>query len=135
MNKFNSFHSLFFVFYCPALLIAALVYFLTGYYVNLYAFLLGSSVSIILVYSSAVASSRVLSRSMSLFLGIVLGGIILRMIIVVTVSIIVVKTTDLNLISFFAGLFGSFILLQVLDMIYIQKQFRKREAETDERTE
>ena len=135
MNKFNSFHSLFFVFYCPALFIAVLVFIITGSYGNLAAFAWGNSVSIVLIYGSAIASSRVMLKSTSWFLGVVLGGIIIRMIIVIAVSILVVKMTEFHLISFFGGLFGSFILLQVLDMIYIQKQFRKREAETDERTE
>jgi hypothetical protein len=135
MNKFNSFHSLFFVFYCPALIIAITVFLFAGNYGNLAAFTWGSSVSIVLIYGSAVASSKVMLKSMSWFLGIVLGGIIVRMIIVITVSIIVVKMTEFDLVSFFGGLFGSFILLQVLDMIYINKHFRKREVETDERTE
>ncbi|MCP4726074.1 MAG: hypothetical protein GY863_13610 [bacterium] len=135
MNKYNSFHSLFFVFYCPALLIAVLVFILTGSYGNLASFAWGNSVSIVLIYGSAIAASRVMLKSIPWFLGIVLGGIIIRMIIVVAVSIIVVKMTEFHLISFFGGLFGSFVLLQILDMIYIQKQFRKREAETDERTE
>ncbi len=129
MNKPLSFHILFFVIYCPLAAIALMLFYFLGNNHLLISFSWGSGFSTVIAYISAISGAKVINKSIPRFLSVVIGGMVLRMILYIAISIIVLKMTDLNLYSFFGGLFGSFIILQVLDMVYLYKNFGKRKED------
>jgi len=126
---------LFLAVYCPiAIVAAALVYFFWGYeYFK--AVLWGGGLSIVLIWITVFSTNRWLESSVRALLILVYGGLIFRFLAVIVAVIIVHFFTDLHLFSFFIGLLISYVLLQIIEIIYILKRFGKRKLTTNEHTE
>ncbi|MFC1728739.1 hypothetical protein ACFL6I_00245 [candidate division KSB1 bacterium] len=84
----------------------------------------GSGVSLLLIVGTVAATVKMIDRSIPWLLGLVVGGFLFRLFFVIGVSVYVHFKTDLHLLSFFGGLLGSYFLLQLLEVIYLQNRFR-----------
>jgi len=132
MKKTRSFFLLFSIVYCPAAIVSlAMVYFF-GFSSFIPDILWGSGVSIVLIWTTIIATERMIDKSIPWFLGLVIGGFAFRFFIVIGAGIYVYLTTELHIISFFIGLLGSYFLLQILELIYLQKLFSKSDVSTHE---
>ncbi|KPK95704.1 hypothetical protein AMJ80_04120 [bacterium SM23_31] len=108
----------------------------TGFFFNIstaLAVFWGSLVSLLLIWATVLFANRMVERSVNMLLIFVVGGFILRLLIVFGVCIFVYYKTNLNLLEFFSGLFGSYIFLQVLEMIHLQQRLVKRTSSENER--
>ena len=123
MIKTESFLTLFLIFYCPiAIVTLTLLYFFgdTQYSV---AATWGSALSIALVWITVLGLNVMIHSSIIKLQAIVMGGFFFRFFIILFSSFAVHYFTQLHLESFIAGLFVSYIFLQILEIIYIQGRF------------
>ncbi|MFC1477511.1 hypothetical protein ACFL6L_03485 [candidate division KSB1 bacterium] len=99
----------------------ALVYFF-GYYAYLDDIAWGCALSLVIIWATVIATERLIGRSVPLLLGLVVGGFLLRLIIVLISGLYVNFRTELHLFSYYCGLIGSYFLLQTLEIIYLHKR-------------
>jgi len=132
MIKTESFPALFLSVYAPIAVVAiTLLYFLGGA-AYFEAAIWGAALSVILVWITILSISSMIYSSFVKFQALVMGGILFRFFIVLFSSIAVHFFTDLHLESFIAGLFISYILMQILEITYIQSRFRNMSNKDDE---
>ena len=135
MIKTESFLVLFLVVYCPIAIVAAVLVYFFGGYEYFKAALWGNGLSIVLIWITVFSTNRLLESSVRAMLILVYGGLIFRFLAVIVAVIIVHFFTDLHLTGFFIGLLISYVLLQIIEIIYITKRFGKRKLTTNEHTE
>ncbi len=133
MSKFGLFPVLLITVYCPLLLIAlSLVYYFSGW-ATFSAFFWGSLTSLILIGATTMMAGRMLTGKVSLMLAFVFGGFTLRFLIVLGCGVFVFFLTKLSLITYFMGLLSSYIVLQVIEIVHLQKQLTKQVTKSNER--
>ena len=123
MIKTESFLTLFLIIYCPiAVVTLTLLYFFGDTQYSIAA-MWGSALSIALVWITILGQDVMFHSSIVRLQAIVMGGFFFRFFIILFSSFAVHFFTQLHLESFIAGLFVSYILLQILEVMYIQSRF------------
>jgi len=125
MIKTESFPALFLVIYCPVAIIALALPFLFGSADYLKPVLWGSTISIFLIWSTVLVADNLLKTSLSGLLILVFGGIIFRFSVVIGSGLVVKFMTNMNLTNYFSGLLFSYVIMQLIEVIYFYKQFGK----------
>lgn len=129
MIKTESFLALFLVLYCPIATIAATLFFFYGSEQDLIPALWGSGVSIFLILFTVFFTDRLTDSSTAGLFLLVFGGLVFRFFVVLSSGLYVHFLTNMSMVSFFLGLLFSYILLQIIEVIYFQKRFGKRKAD------
>ncbi len=132
MIKTESFSALFLAVYAPVAVVAMTLLYNLGGVAYFEGAFWGSVLSVILVWITILSINRMMYSSFVKLQALVMGGFLFRFFIVLFSSIAVHFFTDLHLESFIAGLFISYILLQILEITYIQSRFRKMSKKDDE---
>lgn len=125
MNKTAYFLKLFIGIYCPLSGIAGWLLYLYGSVKQLTAAFWGSIVSVVLAWITVLAINKLYESSPQGLFVLMFGGMLFRLFAVFIAGILVYYLTDLLIISFFIGLLCSYLLLQVIEIIYISKRFVK----------
>lgn len=86
----------------------------------------GSIVSLALIGATVICAGFMVDRSINMLLLFVVGGFLVRLLAVLGVGVFVYFMTDLNLVTFYLGLFGSYVVLQILEIVYLQKRLIKQ---------
>ena len=133
MIKTESFFVLFLLFYCPIAAAAATLLYVLGYYHYLKDVLWGSAVSVFLIWITVFCTYLLFESSISRLLILVYGGMVFRFLFVLGAGVFVRFMTDLHLAGFVLGLLFSYIVLQILEIVYVQKRFWKRIVIINER--
>ncbi len=91
-----------------------------------HAFVWGAILSFFIILFAFFINSWALKRSGKAFYRAVFGGMAVRFLLVTLSLFYVWKFTELNLIVFVVSLMGFYLLLQILEIRYIQKNLLKR---------
>lgn len=129
MIKTESFPALFLVLYCPIAIFVLSLLFLLGSTEFFKPALLGSVVSVLLIWSTVLVTDKLLQSSIAGLLALVFGGIIFRFAVVIGSGLMVKFLTNMNLASYFSGLLLSYVMMQIIEIIYFQKRFGKQKPE------
>lgn len=81
----------------------------------------GAIVSSIVMTGGILSLRFTLNRSMKIFLGTLIGGILLRLLIILLSGFYIRYFSDLNVKDYFISLLGYYFALQFIEIIYFNK--------------
>lgn len=114
-----------------AVLVVALI-FLIGFRKNehISAVIVGYLISLINILFAFISISWAFGKSNGTFFKVVLGGMGIRFLILITAIFLIVKFTQIRIAGFIISLVSFYLLLQFLEIKFIQKNIRTRKATT-----
>jgi len=118
--------------YFPLLLVVLTLLFYLDEKSSITAVTYGSLISLVLIGATVLVAERMLTRTTSIMLVFLFGGFLIRFIVIIGCGVVVFYWTDIRLLPFFLGLFGSYIILQILEIVHLQKRLLKRVTGTNE---
>jgi len=85
----------------------------------------GFIVSALVMGGGIISLKFTLNRSINIFLGTLIGGIFLRLLIILLSGFYILYFSDLNINNYFISLLGYYFTLQFIEVIYFNKGVRK----------
>ena len=84
----------------------------------------GAVVSSIVMTGGILSLRFTLNRSVNIFLGTLIGGILFRLLIILLSGFYILKFSDLNIKEYFISLLGYYFALQFIEIIYFNKSIK-----------
>jgi len=81
----------------------------------------GAVVSSIVMTGGILSLRFTLNRSVNIFLGTLIGGVLLRLLIILLSGLYILNFSDLNIKEYFISLLGYYFALQFIEIIYFNK--------------
>ena len=85
----------------------------------------GSIISTVVMAGGFLSIKFTLNRSMKLFFGAIIGGIFIRLLVILLSGLYVLWYTNLNIKEYFAFLLGYYFFLQFLEILYFNRGLKK----------
>ena len=109
----------------PIVLIPLVIMYIWGNDKTFESVVWGIIISTFLMGVGFISLKMSMERSMKLFLGTMVGGILLRMIFFIASGIYVFKYSDLPIRSFFISLLGYYLFYQFIEILYFNRGLKK----------
>jgi len=115
----------FFLYFLPVFLLPLFIVYFGCESKTFESVLWGFIVSSVVMSGGILSLRFTLNRSMNIFLGALIGGIFLRLLIILSSGFYVLYFSDLNINNYFISLLGYYFTLQFIEVIYFNKKNKK----------